>query len=154
MHKTIKELVAKAETIGWTDTGTKDGRGHHVLVHENGSRLAIPSTPSDHRSVPNTLAQLERLAGRKIARPNMRRSRKNVGPSGFSFEVVASERRAAAYVQLELTKLHRELNDVNEALVHAKAAGNGVYVRRLESEANVLRVQIEDTKDQLHDLSA
>lgn len=72
MHKEIRDLVGKAALIGWTDTGELDGRGHHVLRHESGREWSIPATPSDHRSFRNTLADLERIAGRKL--PRVKRS--------------------------------------------------------------------------------
>lgn len=83
MHKSVRELVAKAETIGWSCDGVLDGHGHYTLVHENGARFPIAATPSDVRSDKNAIASLERIAGRKTKRIVRNRSHKKVERTDF-----------------------------------------------------------------------
>ena len=105
MHKDVKQLVAKAETIGWTCDGVLDGRGHYTLVHENGTRYPIAATPSDPRSGLNALANLERLAGQKTARIIRNRSRKKVE---FYEDNSAARAKSAARITREAEKKARQ----------------------------------------------
>lgn len=93
MNAAARETVRAAKQLGFTYEGI-DGRGHHALRHENGTPYRFPASGSDYRGPKNTLADLERIAGRKLPRPGRRRkSRKPIGGSGFSIELAARESR-------------------------------------------------------------
>lgn len=74
MNSQAREVVAIAESLGFTFDGY-DGSGHVVLSLPDGQRISIPATPSEYRGRKNAIAQLERMSGRKIPRPNHRRGR-------------------------------------------------------------------------------
>ena len=67
MHKEVRELVDKAEMLGFKLDGV-DGNGHYRLVCENGETVRIPCTPSEWPSAANSLAEMERKSGRKLPR--------------------------------------------------------------------------------------
>lgn len=69
MNADMRHLVTRAATLGFSFDGY-DGQGHPRLRHYNGVVYSIPGSPSDSRSVRNTLAALERLSGRKLPRAN------------------------------------------------------------------------------------
>ena len=83
---------AAAKALGFTFTG-HDGRGHCVWEHPKGL-VRLPATPSEWRGVKNAVAQMERIAGTKLARPNHRRGRKSTAPTTDP-QVEASRRKHA-----------------------------------------------------------
>lgn len=72
--KEAREIILLARLIGWEFVGYT-GNNHPVLQHENGSRYTIAATPSSHRNRANSLAMLEKLAGRKIELNGHRRKK-------------------------------------------------------------------------------
>lgn len=57
--KDIRKLLKSLEAQGWRVERTK--KGHYVAYAPDGvGRVTIPGTPSDHRSMKNTLADLRR----------------------------------------------------------------------------------------------
>lgn len=56
--KELRPLVRAAIAAGWTVT--KTGGGHLRFRSPTGALVFAPSTPSDHRSVKNTAAELRR----------------------------------------------------------------------------------------------
>lgn len=57
--KEMKALLKAAEEQGWTVRFT--GSGHYQWKAPDGQTIIVtPSTPSDHRSMSNTRAQLKR----------------------------------------------------------------------------------------------
>lgn len=67
-HPEVRDLIRKAETLGWVRDGF-DGRGHPKLQHPvTGATYSVPSTPGDWRSTRNSIADLQRLSGRKLVR--------------------------------------------------------------------------------------
>lgn len=69
VHRDYKPLVKAAEAQGWTLEPSTSGKGHPRLqppegaVARDGSparSLTIPGTPSDHRSLMNTRADMRR----------------------------------------------------------------------------------------------
>jgi hypothetical protein len=70
MNADTRDFISSVERLGWTYIGI-DGRGHPRFHNDTtGESYSAPSTPSDWRSMRNCLAQLERLSGRKLPRPN------------------------------------------------------------------------------------
>ena len=68
MNGDIREFLNTVGKIGWTMVGY-DGNNHLRLHHvATGHFHSVAFTPSDYRSRRNSLAILERLAGRKIPR--------------------------------------------------------------------------------------
>lgn len=76
MKHDVREFIKKAELLGFTLRPGSNGGGHIVLDHPNGTYTSA-STPGDYRGMRNALADLERVAGQKLPRPNHRKSRKN-----------------------------------------------------------------------------
>lgn len=71
----IRALMRDAEQLGYEFSGY-DGHGHPRVRHTvTGAGYSLPATPSDHRSLRNTRADLERLAGRKLPRQRSGRAR-------------------------------------------------------------------------------
>lgn len=93
MSSMAAKVESAAKELGFRFAGY-DGSGHIVWQHPNGARYSTPATPSEYRGVANSIAALERLSGRKIDRPNHRRSRKNFAITTDA-EVEASRRRHA-----------------------------------------------------------
>jgi predicted RNA binding protein YcfA (HicA-like mRNA interferase family) len=68
----MRRLAQLAREQGWTMTRTG---GNHVLwTGPSGHRVVVPSSPSDHRSLPNTINHL-RQAGLDVPR---KRAKKKV----------------------------------------------------------------------------
>lgn len=66
----LRDFLKDAEKLGFTFDGY-DGRGHIRLInHATGVHYPMAATPSDWRSRRNAISDLERLSGRKLARPN------------------------------------------------------------------------------------
>jgi hypothetical protein len=60
MSKEMKQLVKQIEANGYTVV--QSGRNHLKVKNEAGGTVAtMPGTPSDHRSILNTRAQMRRL---------------------------------------------------------------------------------------------
>lgn len=57
MRKAMKEAAAQG---GWR--GRRTSKGHIFLVHESGASTTIAGTPSDGRTIKNTLADLKRAS--------------------------------------------------------------------------------------------
>ena len=59
MKKEIKRIVKALETQGFYVE--RSGKGHLKVKNERGGTVYVmPSTPSDHRSLKNTVAELRR----------------------------------------------------------------------------------------------
>ncbi len=56
--KKIDALVRSLRAEGW---GYRRGRKHGVLISPNGSKLSVPSTPSDWRAFENLKSDARRL---------------------------------------------------------------------------------------------
>lgn len=93
MNGQVREFLTKVEAIGWRFDGYL-GSDHVRVVHDDGHRATLPATPSEYRSLLNSLATLERLCGQKLPRVNHRRSRKPTRTAADP-EVEASRRRHA-----------------------------------------------------------
>jgi len=69
-YHSFRELLPKLQMLGFEVVG-QDGAGHHRLYHaDTDTHTSISATPSDWRGRRNELARLERVAGRKLPRPN------------------------------------------------------------------------------------
>jgi hypothetical protein len=70
MSSYLRDLLDQAEKLGFTAVG-RAGNGHVRLRNAaTGDHYSAAFSPSDPRTLQNTLAQLERLSGRKLPRPN------------------------------------------------------------------------------------
>lgn len=75
MNGDTREFLNVVGKIGWNMVGF-DGNNHIRLYHvATGQYYSAAFTPSEYRSRRNSLADLERLAGRKLPRPNAGRHR-------------------------------------------------------------------------------
>jgi hypothetical protein len=70
MSSYLHDLLDQAGKLGFAPVG-RDGSGH-VRLHnaDTGDHYSAAFSPSDQRSLRNTLAHLERLSGRKLPRDN------------------------------------------------------------------------------------
>lgn len=128
LGKPVQELVDRAEEIGWRFTGKTSGGGHPILEHEEtGQQYAMSSTPSDHRTVKNHLADLERLAGQKVARHGKRRkSHKAIRTTDFTIEKAIEEQAEnhRKYTELgPVADIHRQRREAIDELRKLAAAG-------------------------------
>lgn len=129
MNSLLKEIITKAETIGWTYEGT-NARGHSVLVHKSGARYTTASTPSDRRGVLNTLSDLERIGGQKLEKINHRRSRKTPDNKEEEGWLAASRRRSR----------EKQMRDEEIRMRRARAiAAAEDSVQREKSISNLMR---------------
>ncbi len=55
----LKKLMREKAAQGWEIQTTRGG--HFRLRHASGGCVTFPSTPSDHRSFKNTLADVKRI---------------------------------------------------------------------------------------------
>lgn len=59
MHREMRKALKEAEKMGgWR--GRRTASGHIFLMHESGASTTIAGTPSDGRTIKNTLADLRR----------------------------------------------------------------------------------------------
>lgn len=58
-YQEIKEVIAAVEKCDWT--AELRNTGHYHLTGPNGEKYTCSSTPSDHRSIKNHVADLRRL---------------------------------------------------------------------------------------------
>ena len=154
MNKHLREFAKKVEPIGWTCDGRLDGSGHFIFVHTSGNEYRVPSTPSEHRSLKNCLSDLERLAGQRTMRVVRNRSRKTPERTDFSISRAHDERRERLRINRLIAAHELELDEVLEAQRRVPPDGNQVFLRRLINQQQILRVRINDLKDQLYDLTA
>lgn len=123
----MRGLLRKIEPLGWEFDGY-EGSGHIRLHHpQTGHRYTCAATPSDYRGERNMLAALERLAGRRLARPNAGKYRHKPGeepqrrqPKGLS-QTEIDERRAGKWrrdreAERRLIEAERHRKDI-EALM-------------------------------------
>ena len=144
MNRHAREVVQVAtEQLGFTFSGY-DGSGHIVLTLPDGRRSSIPATPSDWRGARNSLAGLERLSGRKVPRPNRKRSHKSFRPSGFSIHGTRTDPEMTARVE-ELRACHDEQRrEWLDLLAHP--------TRSSACRARALMLEIDATERSLRDL--
>ena len=56
-RKDINRLLDRLEGQGWAVSNTKSG---HIKVERGGKTVILPTSPSDHRSWKNLIAELRR----------------------------------------------------------------------------------------------
>lgn len=109
-----REFIATAAQLGWSFVGM-DGRGHLRLHHLATNQFyAAAATPSDGRSRRNTIADLERLSGRKLPRANSGHYH-HQPVQALVVEQSAAERRASEETEAlvaEAQSLRRDFNDL------------------------------------------
>lgn len=115
MNEYGKRVIAAAEQLGW-QVGATNGTGHIELTHPCGAKYSTAATPSEWRGVKNSIADLERLSGQKLDRPNHRRSRKTF--SQVDPEVEAARKKHAAE---HAERLEREEAQRRQTLADEKA---------------------------------
>jgi len=116
MNGDIREFLNTVGKIGWTMVGY-DGNNHLRLHHvATGHFHSVAFTPSDYRSRRNSLAILERLAGRKIPRPNAAHHRHSKQPI-TTMQRSDEERRRSEEIN-NLVAEAGELHQAWDALVH------------------------------------
>lgn len=59
-NKDTKELIAALEDQGWRVVPTRNGHWQAFPPDKSFSPVYLPSTPSDHRSHANSIAELRR----------------------------------------------------------------------------------------------
>lgn len=69
MPRLNQKILDAAEELGFDTPALRSG-GHYSTTHvATGAVVVFPATASDHRSVKNTISQLEKTSGRRIAKP-------------------------------------------------------------------------------------
>jgi hypothetical protein len=70
MRSYLHELLKDAAALGFEFVGYNGS--NHLVFHNatTGQRCSTAFSPSDYRSRRNSIAQMERLSGRKLPRPN------------------------------------------------------------------------------------
>lgn len=66
----VRELCDKAEQLGFKFTGYNGNNHPHFYNAAKNIHYTTSCTPSDWRVVRNSIAEMERLSGRKLPRPN------------------------------------------------------------------------------------
>jgi hypothetical protein len=70
MGSNLHDLLDQAGKLGFTPAG-RDGNGHVRLRNaDTGDLYSVAFSPSDRRSLRNSISHLERLSGRKLPRDN------------------------------------------------------------------------------------
>jgi hypothetical protein len=93
----LREMLDQAEKLGFTPVG-RAGNGHVRLRNaDTGDRYSAAFSPSDRRSLRNTIAQLERLSGRKLPRDNSGKHRHRRQPQ-LDVTLSPAEQRASELV--------------------------------------------------------
>lgn len=88
MKKRSRELIQIGLSLGFELLPEQDSRGHWVLVHPNGRRVSVSSTPSERRGDRNAVAQMERASTVKLERPHRRGDKPRQSPSKRPASVV------------------------------------------------------------------
>ena len=124
MSSDLRDFLADARTLGFIPIG-RDGGGHIRLYNAGtGQRYSAVSTPGDHRSRRNDLADLERLSGRRLPHQKSgkyRHRRERV----VSFEKTPAELAASAEVDELVTEAEglrvrvHQLPDTRSAIAEA-----------------------------------
>lgn len=119
MNSELRQFLSRAKRLGFEWVGT-DGQGHPRLHNAAiGVSYSVPGTPSDYRSLRNSLADLERLSGRKLPRANAAHYRgRRVAPVDFtksSFEVEQAEKVEALVAETD--SLREQFHELAEAEV-------------------------------------
>ena len=60
MNKDVKEVYDFALSLGFE---LQRYNGHYHMKHPNGAHVTIPGSPSDHKALKNTMADIRRVAG-------------------------------------------------------------------------------------------
>lgn len=121
-HHAFREWAADIKRLGFEVVGF-DGNNHHRLYHpDTDTYTSVARTPSDWRSRRNELARLERIAGRKLPRPNAAHYRT----------------RRTPVTDMQMTDHERRQSDTADKLL-AKAAQLRTQFADLISGANLGR---------------
>lgn len=121
MRKEQREIVQLAQQLDFKLVGSTGG-GHIELKHRSGQRVTIAATPSEYRGRANTIALLERIAGRKLPRARHKRSHKSAQLSGFALDTASAESKswhAAHDCDVDALRAQRDAA-INRARAHAQ----------------------------------
>lgn len=122
MSSDVRQAISQLQAEGWTYEGLSKGM-HHVMTWTDGQRIVFPGTPSDHRSIPNMLAQARRISG--VQRESHRSPKFRVKPSeGFNIDLAAYEARQR---RKKIAELHDQLQELENRM-------RGLNPRRQRSE--------------------
>lgn len=75
MKGELRTFLKDARLLGWDFVGY-GGNSHPRLRHTSGARYVLSLTPSDHRSHRNAMADLEKVAGIRLATVKSARKRR------------------------------------------------------------------------------
>lgn len=111
----LREFTHKAELLGFTFDGLTGGSHPRYRHAESGRVVVAAFTPSDWRSERNSLADMERVSGRKLPRPNAakyrhrRTSRTDLTLSGTERAAVEETDRLLAQADLLRAEWDRQV---------------------------------------------
>jgi hypothetical protein len=135
----LRAFIAAIAPLGWEHAGY-DGRGHLRLYHAGtGARYMVPATPGDRRSYRNAIADLERLAGRKLPRPRSGKYRRTAKQPKLDFTQTAAELAAGA----EIERLEIEVEALRAQFDALTGTETVDTVRRLIDRFNLVRDHLE-----------
>jgi hypothetical protein len=130
VHNRLKELVNRAEIIGWTYEGLD--RNSHAVFTKDGVKYRTGSNPSDHRALENAISAMERIGGVKAEKPNHRKSHKNpkAEEKKVSEWLAAARRKAAARKEAEEAREARRIAKENATLDSYKRERNVEFLMK------------------------
>lgn len=136
----LRRFCAKAEQLGFKFQGY-NGSGHPKFVHTaTGTVLSTSLTPSDWRVERNTIAEMERISGRKLPRDNAAHySYKRVQRSDF--RKTKGEAEAAAEIERLLAETDSMRNRFR-ALTELNTRTSAEEARRLVTKFEFCREEL------------
>ncbi len=67
LNKVLREFMRDEKEHGWTLVG-RAGSGHFIAQHQiTGTKVFLPSTPSDYRTMRNCRAKMRQLEKAKVS---------------------------------------------------------------------------------------
>lgn len=145
MRKDVQKVVDYARSLGYEHTRTTR---HIMLCHSSGTRVTLPQTPSDGRSLENALADLRRGAGVRKDGVKAGRSRHKKGsgydPTKSMVEQTASQLNAQW--QAEIAIIDEQLADIKEHPIDQMERAEELVCRRIHL-ADLLRRNYQPVPD-------
>lgn len=135
MNSEVRKELQRLQGIGWTVSDT--GRGHPLVQHPEWGQVVFPATPSDHRWLQNSRAQVARAMGiskhelevrlgvaqRKSDRPKSKRRRKRQRRS----PLLVTDRNPPEPerpVETEVERARRRWEEAEQRAIQARLRGD------------------------------
>jgi hypothetical protein len=140
MSSELTDLLGRAGQLGFRLDG-RTRKGHPRLVNDAGAVVVLSGTPGDRRASRNSLARMERLAGRRLPRPNS-------GKFRHRSQAQLDTRQSAAELQRsqEVDALIVEADALRRRFAELSAVSSS---SRAATEAREVLARFERTRRQL-----